>query len=53
MPAALYTPGRFVVLISVKGTVDPRAIVGLEGLDQLKNPITSSGIKPLTFWFVS
>jgi hypothetical protein len=34
-------------------TVDPRAIVRLEGLGQLKYPITSSGIEPATFWFVT
>jgi hypothetical protein len=43
-PAALYTPGRFLVLISVRGRVDPRAVVRLEGLGQLKNPVISSGI---------
>jgi hypothetical protein len=53
MPATLYTPGRFLVLISVRGRVDLRAIVGLEGLDQLKNPVTSSGIKTVIFQFVA
>jgi hypothetical protein len=37
MLAAPYPPGRFLILISVGGSVDPRAIVWLEGLGQLKN----------------
>jgi hypothetical protein len=51
-PAALYSPGRFLVLISVRGRVDPRAIVRLEGLGQFKNPMTSWGIETATFHLV-
>jgi hypothetical protein len=46
-------PGRFVVLISVRGWVDSRAIVGLEGLGHLKNLTISSGIEPMTFLLVA
>jgi hypothetical protein len=41
------------LLISVRGWVDPRARVLLEGLGQLKNPMISSGIKPVTFQLVA
>jgi hypothetical protein len=44
-------PGRFLILISVRGWGDP--IVRLEGLVQLKNPMTSSGIDPVTFRLVA
>jgi hypothetical protein len=46
-------PGRFPVHISVRGRVDPSAIVRLEGLDQLKSPVTSSGLEPPTFRLVA
>jgi hypothetical protein len=39
-------PGRFLVLISVTDWVDSRATMRLEGLGQLKNPMTSSGSNP-------
>jgi hypothetical protein len=46
-------PERFLELIFVRGLVDPRAIVQLEGLSQLKNPVTSLGIEPAAFWLVA
>jgi hypothetical protein len=36
---------RFLILISVRGWIDPRVIVRLEGLGELKNLMTSSGIQ--------
>jgi hypothetical protein len=45
------TPGRFLVLIFVKGWVDPRVIELLEGLGKLKYAMTSAVMEQVTFWF--
>jgi hypothetical protein len=47
-----FPPGRVLLLISVRSLYDPRAVVRLEELGHLKNPMTSSGIEPATFRFV-
>jgi hypothetical protein len=46
-------PGKFIVLFSVRGCIDPRAIVQLEGLGQIKNSVTSSRIEPGTYRLVA
>jgi hypothetical protein len=48
-PAPLYPPGRFLVLISVRDWVDPRATVRLE----LKKKSISSGLEPAIFRLVA
>jgi hypothetical protein len=45
--------GRFLVLISVRGCVDPRIIVRLERLGKLKKKSTSSGLEPEAFRLVT
>jgi len=49
----LYFQEIHLVLISVKGLVDPRAIVRPELLFQLKIPIKKVGIEPATSRFVA
>jgi hypothetical protein len=53
-PAVFLPPGRFLVLISVRGWIDPTAIVRLEGLGKLKKKnALYPGLEPATFRLVA
>jgi hypothetical protein len=51
--AALYSPGRSLVLISVRGWFNSKVILQLGGLGKSKKSMSSSGIEPATFRLVA
>jgi hypothetical protein len=52
-PVTHYTQEDSWYSFLLKRRINPGAIVQLEGLGQLKNPVTSLGNEPVTFWLVA
>jgi hypothetical protein len=51
---AILPAARFLVFISTRGWVNPRAIVWMERLGKLETyPVTTSGFEPATFLLVA
>jgi hypothetical protein len=46
-------PEKFLVLIFLRGRIDPRAILQLEGLGQLKKNLPHLGLEPEIFQLVA
>jgi hypothetical protein len=54
VPAVLYLQKDLLVIISVTGCVNPRAMVGLDGKGKLKKKsVPSSGLETATFRLVA
>jgi hypothetical protein len=48
-----FTSPRNIPDMCIRGFIDSRAIVRLNGIGKLKNPVFSSRMEPATFWLVA
>ena len=53
VPAALCAQGDSWWSFLLEAVLDPRAVMRLEGLGQLRDPVTSPGIETARFWLVT